>query len=133
MFLWSYLAGMNNFDAFAVNFGTDGSNIRHFMFDCRLHPSGPFDLMDLKKRLKRLKNTHLAPSGPFLILYLLEFSGQYFFTHRYVITMYIKTNKQKSGPTFLESLPLERFGISVTMFQDLFATLINFCDWQEKS
>ena len=47
--------------------------------------------------------------------------------------MYIKTNKQKSGPTFLESLPLERFGISVTMFQDLFATLINFCDWQGKS
>ena len=68
LLLWSYLAGMNNFDAFAVNFGTDGSNIRHFMFDCRLHPSGPFDLMDLKKRLKRLKNTHLAPSGPFLIL-----------------------------------------------------------------
>ena len=50
-----------------------------------------------------------------------------------VIAMYIKTNKQKSGPTFLESLPLERFGISVTMFQDLFATLINFCDWQGKS
>ena len=126
MLLWSYLAGMNNFDAFAVNFGTDGSNIRHFMFDCRLHPSRAFDLMDLKKRLKRLKNTHLALSGPFLILYMANI-----FLHRYV--MYIKTNKQKSGPTFLESLPLERFGISVTMFQDLFATLINFCDWQGKS
>ena len=97
-------------------FSTDAATHFH-----RIHNAG-----NLTRLMTPLLQKHWRPSQNIWISTSLTHK-----IHRYV--MYIKTNKQKSGPTFLESLPLERFGISVTMFQDLFATLINFCDWQGKS